>query len=132
MNPEYGTNLVNRRDLKPYLSADQFEFRDSVHRALARHAPPEYWRECDENKRFPSEVIDIGVKQGWFGLTLPEQYGGIGGYLDMAAFLEIAAYHSIALSRFWNANVNMVGGALARFASEEIKTETLTGLAEGR
>jgi alkylation response protein AidB-like acyl-CoA dehydrogenase len=132
VNPEYGTNLVNRRDLKPYLSADQFEFRDSVHRALSRHAPPEYWRECDEHKRFPSEVIDMGVKQGWFGLTLPEQYGGIGGYLDMAAFLEIAAYHSIALSRFWNANVNMVGGALARFASEEIKSEMLTGLAEGR
>jgi alkylation response protein AidB-like acyl-CoA dehydrogenase len=132
VNPEYGTNLVNRRDLKPYLSADQFEFRDSVHRALSRHATPEYWRECDEHKRFPSEVIDIAVKQGWFGLTLPEQYGGIGGYLDMAAFLEIAAYHSIALSRFWNANVNMVGGALARFASEEIKSEMLTGLIEGR
>jgi alkylation response protein AidB-like acyl-CoA dehydrogenase len=132
MNPEYGTNLVNRRDLKPYLTADQFEFRDSVHRALSRHAPPEYWSQCDEHKRFPSEVIELGVTQGWFGLTLPEQYGGIGGYLDMAAFLEIAAYHSIALSRFWNANVNMVGGALARFASEEIKSEVLTGLVEGR
>ncbi|PUA17659.1 acyl-CoA dehydrogenase family protein [Glaciimonas sp. PCH181] len=132
MNPEYAANLVNRRDLKPYLSADQFEFRDSVHRTLARHAPPEYWREADEHKRFPAEIIEIGGKQGWFGLTLPEQYGGIGGYLDMAAFLEIAAYHSIALSRFWNANVNMVGGAIARFASEEIKQMTLPALAEGK
>ena len=132
MNPEYAANLVNRRDLKPYLSADQFEFRDSVHRTLARHAPPEYWREADEHKRFPAEIIEIGGKQGWFGLTLPEQYGGIGGYLDMAAFLEIAAYHSIALSRFWNANVNMVGGAIARFASDEIKEMTLPALTEGK
>jgi len=132
VNPEYAANLVNRRDLKPYLSADQFEFRDSVHRTLARHAPPEYWREADEHKRFPAEIIEIGGKQGWFGLTLPEQYGGIGGYLDMAAFLEIAAYHSIALSRFWNANVNMVGGAIARFASDEIKEMTLPALTEGK
>lgn len=132
MNPEYGTQLVNRRDLKPYLSSEQFEFRDSVHRALSREASPEYWRECDEHKRFPEEIVSLGVKQGWFALTLPEEYGGIGGYLDMAAFLEIAAYHSIALSRFWNANVNMVGGALARFASPEIKSEVLTGLVEGR
>jgi alkylation response protein AidB-like acyl-CoA dehydrogenase len=129
VNPEYGINLVNRRDLKPYLSADQFEFRDSVHRTLARHAPPEYWREADEHKRFPAEIIQIGAKQGWFGLTLPEQYGGIGGYLEMAAFLEIAGYHSIALARFWNANVNMVGGAIARFASDEVKEMILPALA---
>ena len=79
---------------------------------LAKHATPDYIGKCDEEKRFPQELIDIGVEQGWFALTLPEEYGGIGDYLDMTAFLEVAAYHSIALSRFWNANVNMVGGAV--------------------
>lgn len=132
MNPAYAANLVNRRDLKPYLSSDQFEFRDSVNRVLTRHASPEYIRHCDEEKRFPQELVDVAAEQGWFGITLPEEHGGIGGYLDMAAYLEIVAYHTIALARFWNANVNMCGGALARFAPEHLKSEVLPKLAAGK
>lgn len=132
MNPEYTLAMIERPDLRPYLNEEHFEFRRSVARVLAKHASPEYIGRCDEEKTFPQELIDVGVEQGWFALTVPEQYGGIGDYLDMAAFLEVAAYHSIALSRFWNANVNMVGGAIARFASEEIKSEVLPALVEGR
>ena len=123
--------MLERPDLRPYLGQEHFEFRHSVHRALGKHGGPDYWRECDEEKRFPAEVVRTGVEQGWFALTLPEAYGGVGDYLDMAAFLEVAAYHSIALSRFWNVNVNMVGGAIARFATEEIKSRFLPAIAKG-
>lgn len=132
MNPAYTLAMLERPDLRPYLSDEQFEFRHSVNRVLTKHASPEYIGKCDEEKRFPKELIDVGVEQGWFALTLPEAYGGLGDYMDMTAFLEVAAYHSIALSRFWNANINMVGGAVARFASDEIKSEVLPALAEGR
>lgn len=132
MKPEYALNLVHRSDLKPYLSQEHFEFRDTVNRALSKHANADYIRECDEHKRFPEELMKLAAEQGWFALTLPEQYGGVGSYLDMTAFLEIAGYYSIALSRFWNHNVNMVGGALARFASEEIKSDILPRLAQGK
>ncbi len=132
MNPEYTLAMIERADLRPYLNEGHFEFRRSVARVLAKHASADYIRACDEEKRFPQELIDVGVEQGWFALTLPEEHGGIGDYLDMTAFLEVAAYHSIALSRFWNANVNMVGGAVARFASEEVKAEVLPALAQGK
>jgi alkylation response protein AidB-like acyl-CoA dehydrogenase len=132
LNPEYLLKLVDRADLRPYLNADQFEFRGSVARVLQKHATPEYLRQCDEEKRFPVELVQTAVEQGWFALTIPEEYGGIGGYMDMAAFLEIAAYHSIGLTRFWNVNVNMVGGALARFAPAHIKSELLPAMVEGR
>lgn len=131
MNPAYTLAMLGRPDLRPYLSDEQFEFRHSVNRVLTKHASPEYIAKCDEEKRFPKELIDVGVEQGWFALTLPEAYGGLGDYMDMTAFLEVAAYHSIALSRFWNANINMVGGAVARFASDEIKSEVLPALAAG-
>ncbi|MBV8093451.1 MAG: acyl-CoA/acyl-ACP dehydrogenase [Acetobacteraceae bacterium] len=124
--------LTRNPDLQPYLDDVQFEFRDSVHGVLTRHASLDYIRECDEKKRFPYELMRVAAEQGWFAVTLPEQYGGIGDYLDMVAMVEIMAYHSIALARYWNMNVNMVGGALARFASEEIKQEMLPALAEGR
>lgn len=132
MNPEYTLEMLARADLKPYLNDEQFEFRRSVARVLAKHASPEYIAHCDEEKEFPAELMAVGVEQGWFALTVPEQYGGIGDYMDMTAFLEVAAYHSVALSRFWNANVNMVGGAIARFASEEIKSKVLPDLVEGK
>lgn len=131
MNPQYSQAMLDRADLRPYLNEEQFEFRRNVARVLSKHASPEYIRRCDEEKRFPQELIDVGVEQGWFALTVPEEYGGIGDYMDMTAFLEVAAYHSIALSRFWNANVNMVGGALARFASEDIRREVLPHLVAG-
>jgi alkylation response protein AidB-like acyl-CoA dehydrogenase len=132
MNPEYTLAMLDRSDLRPYLNDEQFEFRRSVNRVLVKHANSEYIGMCDEKKRFPKELIDVGVEQGWFALTLPEAYGGIGNYMDMTAFLEVAAYYSIALSRFWNANINMVGGAVARFASDEIKAEILPALAQGQ
>lgn len=132
MNPTYTLAMLDRPDLKPYLSDEQFEFRRSVNRVLANHASSDYIGKCDEEKQFPQELIDIGVEQGWFALTLPEAYGGIGDYMDMTSFLEVAAYYSVALSRFWNANINMVGGALARFASEEIKSKVLPELVNGK
>lgn len=132
MNPQYTLAMLDRPDLRPYLNEEQFQFRHSVARVLAKYATPEYIGRCDEEKRFPQELIDVGVDQGWFALTVPEQYGGVGDYMDMTAFLEVAAYHSIALGRFWNANVNMVGGALARFASEEIRREVLPELVNGK
>lgn len=132
MNPAYTLAMLERADLRPYLNDEQFEFRRSINRVLTKHASPEYIGMCDQEKRFPKELIEVGVEQGWFALTLPEAYGGIGDYMDMTAFLEVAAYHSIALSRFWNANINMVGGAVARFASEEIKAEVLPALAQGQ
>ena len=132
MNYEYAAAMLDREDLKPYLNADHFAFRNSVHRALVKNCDFDYVRECDEQKRFPQELINVAVEQGWFALTLPEEYGGIGDYMDMTAFLEVAGYHSIALSRFWNLNVNMVGGAIARFASDEIKSEVLPDVAQGK
>jgi alkylation response protein AidB-like acyl-CoA dehydrogenase len=131
MNPEYLLRMVDRSDLRPYLDDEQFEFRRSVARVLQKHATPEYLRMCDEQKRFPAELVATGVEQGWFALTIPEEHGGIGGYMDMAAFLEVAAYHSIGLTRFWNVSVNMVGGALARFADERIKSLVLPKMVQG-
>jgi alkylation response protein AidB-like acyl-CoA dehydrogenase len=42
------------------------------------------------------------------------------------------AYHSVALARNWNMNVNMVGGAIAKFGAPELKEKLLPQLAEGK
>jgi alkylation response protein AidB-like acyl-CoA dehydrogenase len=124
--------LMGRRELAPFLTPEQFEFRESVHRALSQAATPDYLRRCDEEKTFPTELVDLMARQGWFAVTLPEQYGGVGGYLDMIGMLEVIGYHSSTLARYWNINVNMVGGAVEQLAPDAIKGELLPRLAEGK
>ena len=124
--------LLSRNDLSPYLSAEQFEFRDSVNRLLDKHATAAYLRQCDEEKAFPQDLVELVAEQGWFAITLPEEYGGIGGYMDMIGMLEIIGYHSTSLARFWNFNVNMVGGAIVRLATGAQKQKLLPPLAEGK
>lgn len=124
--------LLGRRELSPYLSPEQFEFRESVHRALSQTATPDYLRHHDEEKTFPTELVDLMARQGWFAITLPEEYGGVGSYLDMIGMLEIIGYHSSTLARYWNINVNMVGGAVVQLAPEAIKKDLLPKLAEGK
>lgn len=124
--------LLGRRELAPYLNEEQFAFRESVHRALAQHATPEYLRRADEDKRFPAELVDLMGRQGWFAVNLPEEYGGAGGAMDMIGMLEVIGYHSSTLARYWNINVNMVGGALVQLATPEMKRDLLPRLAEGK
>jgi alkylation response protein AidB-like acyl-CoA dehydrogenase len=124
--------LLGRRELGPYLDDGQFEFRESVHRALAEHATPAYLRRADEEKRFPAELVELMARQGWFAVNLPEEYGGVGGPMDMIGMLEVIGYHSSTLARYWNINVNMVGGALVQLATPQMKRDLLPRLAEGK
>lgn len=119
-------------ELRPFLDDSQLQWRETVRRLLDSHCGPEYVRQCDEEKHLPEELLQKVAENGWFAVTLPEEYGGVGGYLEMACMVEMMAYHAIALARHWNLNVNMVGGAIARFASPELKERMLPGLAEGK
>lgn len=114
------------------LDESQILFRDSVHRFMKQHASADKVRRWDENKEFPEQALGEMAKQGWFAITLPEAYGGIGGYMELACFLEAVAFHSVALARYWNINVNMVGGAIAAIGSEALRTRFLPELAQGR
>lgn len=120
------------RDIAPYLDEGQMEWRRTVFRLVARQAPPDYVRACDEEKRFPEEAIRGLAEAGYFAVSLPEEHGGVGGYIEMVSMLEMLGYHSVALARFWNVTCNMVGGAIARFAAPDLQAAILPGVAEGR
>ncbi|WP_424140032.1 acyl-CoA dehydrogenase family protein [Roseomonas chloroacetimidivorans] len=122
---------LSEADLAPYLDAATLEWRRNVDAVLRRHAPPEYIHRADEEKRFPEEAIRAMAEAGWFAVTLPEEHGGVGSYMEMAALLEMLGRHSIGLARHWNITCNMVGGAIAAFAPE-LAGRLLPDVAEGR
>jgi acyl-CoA dehydrogenase len=75
------------------LSEEQSLLKDTVRKFMNKECTRDYIRECSENNRFPTELYDKMVKQGWMGIVFPEKYGGAGlSPLDQAIFLEEAAY----------------------------------------
>ena len=72
---------------------EQRMLRESVRRFMKQECTREYIRECSENERFPTELYEGMVKQGWLGIPFPERYGGAGlGPVELAIFLEEAGY----------------------------------------
>jgi isovaleryl-CoA dehydrogenase len=67
---------------------------------------------------------------GWYGLTIPEEYGGSGGtFLDACLFLEETARGEIPVGAY--AVTLIVVGALNRFGTEEQKRDILGRVAGG-
>jgi alkylation response protein AidB-like acyl-CoA dehydrogenase len=61
------------------LSEELLAWRATVRDFFDREIGREYVRNCDQNREYPYEAYSAVAKQGWLGLTLPEQFGGAGG-----------------------------------------------------
>ncbi|GAB7018164.1 acyl-CoA dehydrogenase family protein [Halostagnicola bangensis] len=72
-----------------YTETDEHELiRDSVG-SIAEDYDRSYWKECIDEKRFPEEYWNDLARDGWLGVTIPEEYGGAGlGMLEMAMVIE--------------------------------------------
>ena len=45
-------------------------------RKVCQQFPDEYWRERDEDGKFPHEFHRAVAEGGWLGITMPEEFGG--------------------------------------------------------
>lgn len=71
---------------------EQKSIRTEV-RALAAEFDDEYWSQCDEEHRFPTEFFRAFAEGGWLGIAMPPEYGGAGLGITEAAIVlgEVAA-----------------------------------------
>ena len=106
--------------------------RDGV-RAFAAKYDHAYWSRCEEEHRFPQEVFDDLGAGGWFGLCVPEEYGGGGqGLLELAvANMTLCASGGVAGTFFYVTTPGFGAMTLTRHGNEEQKQRILPGLAEG-
>ncbi|MBA2504471.1 MAG: acyl-CoA/acyl-ACP dehydrogenase [Thermoleophilaceae bacterium] len=76
------------------------------------------------------EVAAQLAELGWYGLTIPEEYGGSGGsFFDAALFLEETAHGRAPI--FGYGVTLIVVGALNKFGTEEQKQDLLGKVAKG-
>jgi acyl-CoA dehydrogenase len=119
------TNIVE-------LSAQQRLVRDSV-REICEGYDDEYWRERDREESYPTRFVEELGEHGWFGILLPEEYGGAGmGTPETVVMME-------EISRAgggFTASQAIHGGIynsvpIVRYGSEELKREVLPAVARG-
>lgn len=106
--------------------------RDGV-AAVAAKYDNAYWSRCEEEHRFPQEAYDDLAAGGWFGLAVPEEYGGGGqGMLELAVANEtLCASGGTAGSFFYVTTPGFGSMTVTRHGTDEQKKRILPGLATG-
>ena len=105
------------------------QFAESVRRYSLQRLLPDF-QKWDCGNAFPRErVRELGAL-GITGLSVPAAYGGSEGTFTMAGIAaEELGRGDISVTLFLQ--VGMIGGSIARHATENIKREWLPGLAAG-
>jgi hypothetical protein len=78
-----------------FLSDEQQSWRDTCNRFIDREITREYIRKCDMERTYYYEAYEKIAAQGWLGLMIPEDHGGIGGdAMDWVIFFEAMGKYS--------------------------------------
>jgi alkylation response protein AidB-like acyl-CoA dehydrogenase len=102
-------------------------------RKLADSFGDDYWLEADKTKRYPWEFIKAFAAQGWLGVLMPEEYGGMGLGLTEAGVI----LHEIGASGGGHSGASAFQyyvfppGPIIHHGSEEMKQKYLPLLAKG-
>jgi len=111
---------------------DQESLRSHLKELLDAVCPPEYAAKCDEDARPPREAYDAVAKHGWFGLSLPVEYGGMGGSaIDLAIMLEEAGRHFEELGIWLFRTLTYGGYAVMQHGTAEQKANLLPKVLKG-
>ncbi|HUK70168.1 MAG TPA: acyl-CoA dehydrogenase family protein [Streptosporangiaceae bacterium] len=94
-----------------------------------------YWDQCEQDKRWPTEVWAELAKGGWLGLCVPQEYGGAGlGLLELAVATETLSSSGAGSGSSFIYLLTPGFGALtiSRHGTAEQKRDLLPGLAAGQ
>ncbi|KHL15804.1 alkylation response protein AidB-like acyl-CoA dehydrogenase [Mumia flava] len=113
------------------LTADQQDFRDLLRSFVDREIVP-VAREWEQSGRYPTEIVAGLGRMGLFGITVPEEYGGLD--LDPVSFALV--FEEIA--RGWMGIAGILGShslacrMIATHGTDEQKQRYLPDLATGQ
>ncbi|MGY1683628.1 acyl-CoA dehydrogenase family protein [Geodermatophilus sp. SYSU D01176] len=112
------------------LTQEQQDFRRALRQLVDKEIVP-VANEWERTGRYPTEIVEHLTAMGLFGITTPEEYGGLA--LDMVSFTLV--YEEIA--RGWMGIAGILGShnlscwMIARHGTEEQKQRLLPRLASG-
>ena len=103
------------------LTATQKQLQSTAREFAKKEIAPRA-AEIDRTEQYPWENVELLTKQGFMGMTVPEEYGGPGmSYLDVVLVIEeIAKACGVSARIVVEANMGAVG-AVMKFGSDEQK-----------
>lgn len=104
-------------------------FEDAM-KFAEQHVKP-YTEEVDRDGRFPKEAYNELRKQGYMGLIVPKEYGGMGGGAKEHAEVVHALSNYCATTGLCYMMHNVATKCIIKFGSEELKKEFLPKIAKG-
>ena len=113
------------------LNEEQQAFRDLARDFLDREAIP-HRTQWDRDESVDLDIIPKMAEIGFFGLTIPEEYGGLGGdYLTYVLGMEELGRADSALRGIVSVSNGLFGKSVLGFGTEEQKQEWLPRIADG-
>ncbi|MCY0093847.1 acyl-CoA dehydrogenase family protein [Hoeflea ulvae] len=115
--------------MDPTSAEEITEIRRSV-AALCERFGNDYWRELDRERKYPSAFVNAMTEAGFLGVLVPEQYGGVGQGLVVAANILEEVHACGANAAALHAQMYTMG-TLLRHGSEAQKQMWLPKIATG-
>ncbi len=107
------------------------ELREAVREFALRRIAPQA-EAIDRSNRFPRELWPEMGEMGLLGMTVPEEYGGLGfGYLEHVVAMEEISRASGSIGLSYGAHSNLCVNQLRRFGNDEQKRRFLPRLVSG-
>lgn len=116
------------------LSREQKTLQEQLTALVSSKFGPEYWEKKDGAHEFPSEFWAEMASNGYLGLGLPEEWGGVGGgMMDLCVAVEsmCAAGAGLGAGFLFVNSVVFAGNFLARYGTDAQKEKYLRPLTEG-
>ncbi len=112
------------------LSAEQKQVLDMV-KDFCRNEIAPVARELEHKNEYPHAIVEKMKELGFFGFTIPEEYGGIGlDYLTYAMIMEEISSHWMSIGGILNSHLIMAF-IINKFGTKEQKEKFLPKLATG-
>ncbi|GAA3545419.1 acyl-CoA dehydrogenase [Aeromicrobium flavum] len=113
------------------LNEDQRGFRSLAREFLDKEVVP-YRAEWDRVESVDTAIIPKLGEIGFLGLTIPEEYGGIGGdYITYVLAMEELGRADSAIRGIVSVSTGLFGKSVLQFGTEEQKQRWLPGISSG-
>jgi alkylation response protein AidB-like acyl-CoA dehydrogenase len=114
------------------LNDEQQAFQKTARDFLDKEVVP-YRAEWDRLESVDLAIVPKLGELGFFGLTIPEQYGGIGGdYITYCLGMEELGRADSSVRGIVSVSMGLVGKAILSHGTEEQKQQWLPGIATGQ